>query len=128
MSVNSVSKIKTILEIKNKGEIQCELKKHLSPKTVGVIVRSLPFDGNYHNMGNSIIYIETSLSSGIERARTDFKKGDIAFLPANGGICFFIKDTTSPKTMTPIGKIISNIDTLSNVKTGDVLSFYADAG
>ena len=128
MSFNSISKVKIILEIKNVGKIACEFKKHLSPRTVGTITRSLPLEGNYHTLGNSIIYIETTVDSGIERTRTEFKKGDIAFLPANGGICFFIQDTISPKVMTPIGKITSNIDALSNVKTGDVLSLYADTG
>lgn len=128
MSFKSISKIELILEIKNVGKITCELKKHLSPKTVGTIVRSLPIDGNYHTLGNSIIYIQTTVNSGIERSRTEFKKGDIAFLPVNGGICFFTKDTISPKVMTPIGKITSNIDALSNLKTGDVLTLYADTG
>jgi len=49
-------------------------------------------------------------------------------LPANGSICFFFEDSLTAKTMTPIGKIISDVDLLKNVKSGDVFSFYADTG
>jgi len=128
MNINSVSKIKLILEINGNEKAICDLKRHLSPKTVGIIARSVPLDGNCHAIGNSIVYFDTTIDSGIERSRQEFNKGDIAFLPANGSICFFKKNTKSPKIMTPIGKITSNIDVLESVKPGDVLSLYAETG
>ena len=128
MSSVSVSKINLILEIKGKSKINCELKRHLSPKTVGILSRSLPLEGNAHLLGKSIVYFETPIDSGIERARGIFKKGDVAFLPAEGSICFFIADSEPGKKMTPLGKITSNIEALSNVSSGDVLSLYADNG
>ena len=73
-------------------------------------------------MGRSIIYFETGINSGIERKRVDFKKGDIAFLPAEGSICFYIDDVSDGKPMTIIGKIIDGIDELSGIKSSDVLS------
>ena len=128
MSSGSVSKINLILEIRGKSKITCELKRHLSPKTVGILSRSLPLEGNAHLLGKSIVYFETPIDSGIERARSVFKKGDVAFLPAEGSICFFIGNSEPGKKMTPIGKIISNIEPLTEVKSGDVLSLYADNG
>ncbi len=128
MSTSSVSKINLILEIKGKTKIPCELKRHLSPRTVGTIIRSLPLEGNAHLLGKSIAYLETPIDSGIERPRKEFKKGDIAFLPTSGSICFFFMDSESGKTMTPIGKITSNIDELKNVKSGDIFSLYAETG
>ncbi len=126
MEQDSVSKIKLILEIRGKVKLNCELKRHLSPRTVGIISRSLPLEGNVHQLTNNISYFDTSIDSGIDRPRKEFKKGDIAFLPVNGSICFFSKDISSPKTMTPIGKIISDIAALSEIKSGDVFSLYAD--
>ena len=75
----TVSKIDVILEVNGRERIKCQLKRHLSPMTVGLITRMLPLKGNAHQMGRSIIYFETGINSGIERKRTDFKKGDIAF-------------------------------------------------
>jgi hypothetical protein len=115
-----------ILEISGKIKLSCDLKRHLSPRTVGTIMRSLPLDGNSHLLGKSIVYFETSIDSGIERARSNFKKGDVAFLPSTGSICFFIGNVESAKTMTSIGKFSDDLDELKNVKPGDVLRLYEE--
>jgi uncharacterized protein len=126
LSVSSVSKKQLILEIRGKAKISCDLKRHLSPRTVGTIMRSLPLEGHAHNLGKSILYFETSVDSGTERARSEFKKGDVAFLPSSGSICFFTHDVVFSKTMTPIGKLGDNIDALIDVKSGDVLRIYEE--
>ena len=89
-------------------------------------MRSLPLEGHAHLLGENIVYFETSVDSGIERTRTDFKKGDVAFLPSTGSICFFLSDVSFSKKMTPIGKLNANMDDLKNVKSGDVLCIYED--
>jgi len=122
MCSGTVSKIDVILEVNGRERIKCQLKRHLSPMTVGLITRMLPLEGNVHQMGRSIIYFETGINSGIERKRTDFKKGDIAFLPTEGSICFYMDDISDGKPMTIIGKIIDGIDKLSETKSSDILS------
>ena len=122
----SVSKKQLILEIKGKVKIPCDLKRHLSPRTVGTILRSLPLEGNAHLLGQNISYFETSIDSGIERTRSEFKKGDVAFLPSTGSICFFTNNVESGKTMTPIGKLNGDIDALKYIESGDVLSIYEE--
>jgi len=126
LSSNSVSKKHLILEIKDKAKIPCELKRHLSPKTVGIIMRLLPLEGHAHLMGKNIAYFETKIDSGIERSRKEFKKGDIAFSSSSGAICFFMSNLSLGKTMTPIGKLTENIDTLKDLKPGDVFVLYED--
>ena len=122
MCSGTVSKIDVILEVNGRERIKCQLKRHLSPMTVGLITRMLPLEGNVHQMGRSIMYFETGINSGIERKRTDFKKGDIAFLPTEGSICFYMDDISDGKPMTIIGKIIDGIEKLSEIKSGDILS------
>ena len=122
MCSGTVSKIDVILEVNGSERIKCQLKRHLSPMTVGLITRMLPLEGNVHQMGRSIMYFETGINSGIERKRTDFKKGDIAFLPTEGSICFYMDDISDGKPMTIIGKIIDGVDKLSETKSSDVLS------
>jgi hypothetical protein len=124
VSAGSVSTLQLIVEIKSKSKLPCELKRHLSPKTVGSILRSLPLEGNAHFLGQNIVYFETAVNSGIERQKTEFKKGDIAFSPAGGSICFFVSDVITSKPMTPIGKILSNPDALRDAKPGDVIAIY----
>ena len=122
MCSGTVSKIDVILEVNSCERIKCQLKRHLSPMTVGLITRMLPLEGNAHQMGRSIMYFETGINSGIERKRTDFKKGDIAFLPTEGSICFYMDDISDGKPMTIIGKIIDDIEKLSGIKSSDILS------
>ena len=74
MHSGTVSRVDVILEINGAERISCQLKRHLSPMTVGLIIRMLPLKGNAHHMGQSVVYFETRINSGIERKRTDFKK------------------------------------------------------
>ena len=128
MNTLSVSAIDVVLEIRGKVKLSCQFKRHLSPTTVGLITRSLPLEGNVHHIGSSIVYIETEVNSGIERKKTNFKNGDIAFLPAEGSICFFVDDVSIIKPMTPIGRILGNLDVLRTVKVGNILSLYTATG
>ena len=128
MVLNSVSVVNLILEINGKSKLFCQLKRHLSPKTVGLISRAMPIQCNAHKMGNSVIYIETAIDSGIERQRTEFKKGDIAFMPYEGSICFFFTDSSNVKSMSLIGKIVDNVDILKEIKPSDIISLYFETG
>ena len=121
MDSGTVSRFDVILKINNDVNIPCQLKRHLSPITVGLITRMLPLSGNAHQMGKSIVYFETNLNSGIERKKTDFRRGDIAFLPAEGSICFYVDDVYDGKPMTPIGRT-NEIEKLNVVKSSDILS------
>ena len=126
MSSDSVSIINIFLEIKGKAKISCQLKRHLSPRTIGLITRSMPIHDNVHRMNKSVVYIKTNIDSGMERKKTDFKKGDIAYFPTGGCICFFLNDVLDGQPMTPIGKLLSSIENLKDVKTGDILTLYSE--
>ena len=128
MNSVSVSKKHLVLEVKGKIKIPCDLKRHLSPRTVGHILRSLPVEGHAHMMGKNIAYFETTIDSGTERPKREFKKGDVAFASSSGSICFFLADSEPGKAMTPIGKITENVDELKNLKPGDVFVFYEEDG
>ena len=128
MIQNTVSSINLFLDINGQSKISCQLKRHLSPKTVGLITRSIPLQGNAHCIGESSVYMETSIDSGIERKRTDFKIGDIAFFPIEGSIFFYMNNISGNRPMTPIGKIVSGLEKLKNVKSGDLLSLHSETG
>ena len=99
MNDNSVSSVPIVLEIKGKFQIKCVLKRHLSPKTVGMISRSIPLKGNVHKFSRYGIYFEVQITSGSERPKKEFKRGDIAFYPVGNYICFFYGDSYTPPTL-----------------------------
>ena len=126
MPSDSVSIINIFLEIKGKARIPCQLKRHLSPRTIGLITRSMPIHDNVHRMSKSVVYIKTNIDSGMERKKTDFKSGDIAYFPSGGCICFFLNDVLDGQPMTPIGRLLSDIENLKDVKNGDILTLYSE--
>ena len=71
MVLNSVSAVNLILEINGNSKLFCQLKRHLSPKTVGLISRAVPMQCNAHRMGNSVIYIQTAIEEGLIQAFPD---------------------------------------------------------
>ncbi len=99
-------------------------QRHLAPLTVGALVRALPFEGNIARLGENIIHVTLPITVGIERARTEFNTGDVAFLPSFGNLCFFTAASTTSRPMSPVGKIIENISALSTVKSGDKIRVY----
>jgi hypothetical protein len=122
MSAGSVSKQNLILSLKGKATLDLELKRHMAPKTVGVILRSLPIESNAHIIDASIAVMDTTIKAGGEKLRNQFKKGDVGFLASNSSICFFIEDMSHIKSMTLIGKITSNLESLKDVKPGDIFT------
>ena len=122
MSAGSVSKHDLVLSLKGKALLNLELKRHMAPKTVGIILRSIPIEGNAHLMASNIAFMDTTIIAGGEKLRNQFRKGDVCFLASNSSIWFFRDDTSSTKSMTLIGKITSNLELLKDVKPGDIFS------
>ena len=127
MDRTSVSRSDLVLEIGGGSKLRVEMKRHLAPRTVGTLLRSLPFRGNAHFLGKGIVYLESGVDSGGERTRRDFKTGDVAFYPAQGSICFFTGDLSAVRPMSPVGRISSGVEALLDTRPGDVLSLYQAA-
>jgi uncharacterized protein len=119
-SLHSVSRLPMILEILNRGSAQCEIIRHLSPLTVGTILKGLPLQGRVHKFADILVYIDTGLIIGAEKQKTQFKRGDIAYMTYNGSICIFIKDS-SYRPMNPIGIVKSNLEVIESTQTGDIM-------
>jgi uncharacterized protein len=121
VKVGSVSRVQILLELQNKGLAKAEIVRHSAPLTAAEVLKSLPLQQIAHNFQNKFIYIETELNIGREKQRTQFKKGQIAYMTFHGSICIFINDTISTP-MNPLGMIVSNLELLEGITTGDILT------
>ena len=128
MSVDSVSSLSLVLDVKGKFKINCVLKRHLAPSLVGKISRSLPLSGHAHILGKNGIYFEASVEAGLQRTRKEFKKGDITFLSVGHAICFFHSDFKTMKEMSLIGRIIDGTEILGTIESGDEVTLYLETG
>src|SRR5918911_115745 len=105
-SAGSVSRLKLVIEIANKGSATCELVRHLAPVTARAILKSLPLQDRVHRFSDKFMYIETGLVVGAEKQTGLFKRGDLAFLRSNASLCVSMKDT-AVQPMNPLGVITS---------------------
>ena len=95
LSTNSVSEMELKARVPGKGEVTGRLFKHLAPVTLTKIQRAVPLDGHVNMFEKNFAYILTNVVTGEEKSRKEFKKGEIAFMPAGCMICFFLEDTKS---------------------------------
>lgn len=116
----SVSRFKLAIEIANKGSASAEMVRHLAPLTSNAILKSLPLQDRVHRYTDKFVYIETSLVIGAEKQRTQFRRGDLAYLTSNGSICVFVQDVTV-QPMNPFGVITGNIEAIESSQPGDVM-------
>lgn len=119
-NTGSISRLTVTLEITNKGLAECEMIRHLSPVSVGMILKRLPLQDRIHKFADKLVYIETGLTIGAEKQKTRFKRGDIAYMTSNGSICIFIKDS-SVTPMNPIGVVKSNLEIIEDTRAGDIM-------
>ncbi len=117
----SSSKIDVQIIVQGKGEINGEIFRHLAPMTINSIIKKMPIYGRVTRLNENMINILAQLSSGAEKSRTKFSKGEIAVLPLNGSICIFLKDTLSTPRMSLIGNVTSNLEILNKIVSGDTI-------
>jgi hypothetical protein len=121
MDVGSISKVKVILEISGKGVSQGHIVRHLSPLTSSAILKSLPIQRRANKFKDRFVYIETELALGREKQRTNFKRGDLAFMTFHGSICVFLNDTISTP-MNPLGVVGTHLEMLETIVPGDLIT------
>ncbi|MDA4135950.1 MAG: cyclophilin-like fold protein [Thaumarchaeota archaeon] len=115
----SVSKVECKVAVRGKGDFTIDLYKHLAPITVSAILRALPLNARVTIYPKAMICILTGLKTGVEKQRLEYSKGEIAFLAANGSLCFFTSAVKSQSPLNPIGKVVSNPELLEKLSPGD---------
>jgi len=78
----------------------------------------MPIEGRIARMGDDIIYWPTDISLGGEKLKSDFKAGDLAFMPGNSAVSLFLRDSKLAKPAIPIGRITDDLTALSGLKIG----------
>jgi hypothetical protein len=126
MSTSSVSRVKVILEISQKGAAKGEIVRHYSPLTSMAVLKSLPIQRRANKFKDRFVYIETDLVLGREKQKTEFKRGELAFMTFHGSICIFLNDTVSTP-MNPLGLVTSRLELLESLGPGDLLAIRRES-
>lgn len=120
-SAGSVSKVECVASVNGRGQGNISLFRHLAPLTVNAVLRSLPFDSRV-TLQPAMVCLFTQLRVGVEKPRTQFARGDVAFLPSGGLVCIFLGDARSDRPLNPIGKVEKGLEVFDTIRPGDVIS------
>lgn len=107
------------------SKIPLRLKVHLAPRTVRLLLAALPLSGSAHVSGN-MTYVNTEIKSKLERGRTEFGAGDVAFIPGERCICFVTGPYVTKRRMTPVGVMVGDVDILKTVGPGEAVDVYEE--
>lgn len=113
----TISRIKIKFVIEGLGEAEGELVRFSSPRTVDMIVRKLPIEGRAA-LWKEEVYFETPVKMGEEKAKDTVERGTIAFWPMGSAICIFYGESQPYSPVNILGKVTSNLEIFSKVKSG----------
>ncbi|RLI20266.1 hypothetical protein DRO45_04065, partial [Candidatus Bathyarchaeota archaeon] len=99
------------------GEAEGELIRHLSPRTIDMIVRKLPVEGRAA-LWKEEVYFEIPIKMGEEKAKATVEKGTIAFWPMGSAICVFYGESQPYSPVNILGKITKNLELFEQIKSG----------
>ncbi|MEM1565923.1 MAG: cyclophilin-like fold protein [Candidatus Bathyarchaeia archaeon] len=120
MENEEISRIKIRFVIEGLGEAEGELIRHMSPRTVEMVVRKLPFEGRAA-LWKEEVYFEIPVKMGEEKAKSVVEKGTIAFWPMGSALCIFYGESQPYSPVNVLGKITKNLELFSKVKSGTVI-------
>ncbi|RLI40965.1 hypothetical protein DRO59_08100 [Candidatus Bathyarchaeota archaeon] len=112
-----ISRVKVKFIIENLGEAEGELIRHLSPRTIDMIVRKLPVEGRAA-LWKEEVYFEIPIKMGEEKAKATVEKGTIAFWPMGSAICVFYGESQPYSPVNILGKITKNLKLFEQIKSG----------
>ncbi|MDG6986007.1 MAG: hypothetical protein JRM73_04590 [Nitrososphaerota archaeon] len=123
-AAGSVSRIECVASVGGKGTARVSFYRHLAPLTVNSVVRGLPFDSRV-TVYPAMVSLFTQLRVGVEKPRTQFSRGDVAFLPSASLICVFLGNAKSERPLNLIGKVDSGVELFDAIRPGDVVRISA---
>ena len=117
MSEESITRVPIKFFVENVGKAEGELIRHLAPRTVDAITKTLPIEGRAA-LWKEEVYFEIQIKMGDEKAKPKVEKGTIAYWPMGSAFCIFWGETQPYSPVNIIGKITKNLDIFKNIKTG----------
>lgn len=117
MNQESITKVPIKFTIENVGEAEGELIRHLAPRTVDAITKSLPIEGRAA-LWKEEVYFEVPVKAGDEKAKPTVEKGTIAYWPMGSALCIFFGESQPYSPVNIMGTITKNLEIFAETKSG----------
>ena len=113
----SMSRIPIKFTIEGIGEAEGELVRHLAPRTVDAIAKSLPIEGR-SALWREEVYFQIPVKLGKEKAEPTVEKGAIAYWPMGNAFCIFYGGSQPYSPVNIVGQVTKNLELFERVKSG----------
>ncbi|MCW3985772.1 MAG: cyclophilin-like fold protein [Candidatus Bathyarchaeota archaeon] len=117
MTEESITRVLIKFSIENVGEAEGELIRHLAPRTVDAITKTLPIEGRMA-LWKEEVYFEIPIKMGDEKAKPKVEKGTIAYWPMGNALCVFYGESQPYSPVNIIGKVTKNLEIFADAKSG----------
>jgi len=117
MTEESITRVLIKFYIEDIGEAEGELIRHLAPRTVDAITKTLPIEGRAA-LWKEEVYFEIPIKMGDEKAKPKVEKGTIAYWPMGNSLCIFYGDTQPYSPVNIIGTVTKNLEIFAETKSG----------
>lgn len=117
MTEESITRVLIKFSIENVGEAEGELIRHLAPRTVDAITKTLPIEGRMA-LWKEEVYFEIPIKMGDEKAKPKVEKGTIAYWPMGNALCVFYGESQPYSPVNIIGKVTKNLELFADAKSG----------
>lgn len=117
MTEESITRVLIKFSLKDIGEAEGELIRHLGPRTVDAITKTLPFEGRIA-LWKEEVYFEIPVKMGDEKAKPNVEKGAIAYWPMGKALCIFYGESQPYSPVNLIGKVTKNLEIFADMKSG----------
>lgn len=99
------------------------VKRGFSPRVFSALSGSLTKIGVV-GKGDTYVYLTMGLKIGVEKTLSEASQGDVGYSPRFQGLVFFTSDSPDCRFLnaTLIGRLLTPIDPLKNLKEGEVVS------
>jgi len=118
MTEESITRVLIKFSIENVGEAEGELIRHLAPRTVDAITKTLPIEGRMA-LWKEEVYFEIPIKMGDEKAKPKVEKGTIAYWPMGNALCIFYGESQPYSPVNIIGKVTKNLEIFADIKSGN---------
>ena len=117
MSKESITRIPIKFVIGDLGQAEGELIRHLAPRTVSAITKTLPLEGRVA-LWKEEVYFEIPVKMGDEKAKPIVEKGTIAYWPIGNALCIFFGNTQPYSPVNIVGTMTNNLELFAQIKSG----------
>lgn len=123
----SLSRVAVLVEAAG-VTLRGELVRHWAPSTVSKLLALLPMTGRATWYQDAFIYFPVPLQEGLEKARSSFAEGEMAFMPSGAALCIFAASAPSPRPANPVGRLLDSAKPLRALREGGPIAIRRGEG